>query len=76
MEKYVSVATYPDEIEARVSQATLAAAEIESFTKYDDGGGMLEFLLFTKGVQLLVAEKDEEDARAILSTQPTEQSET
>ena len=69
MEKFLSVGTFPDEIEARLAQATLAAAEIESYVKQDDAGGMLESLQFTKGVQLLVDESNLEEAKTILSTQ-------
>jgi len=68
MQKFVCVSTYPDDMEARLAQATLAAAGIESFIKADDAGGMLQFLEYTKGVQLLVDEKDLEEARVVLST--------
>ncbi|MGA2622516.1 MAG: DUF2007 domain-containing protein [Bacteroidota bacterium] len=71
MQKFVLVATYPDDMEARLAQATLAAAEIESFIKADDAGGMLQFLEYTKGVQLLVGEKDLEEAKVVLSTRAT-----
>jgi hypothetical protein len=73
METFVTVATYSDEIEAQLAQATLAAAEIESFLKHDDAGGMLESLQFTKGVQLLVDEKNVDEAKTLLSTQASEE---
>ena len=73
MEKYISVATFSDEIEAKLSQATLAAAEIDSYLKFDDVGGMLESLQFTKGIQLLVDEQNLDEAKTILSTQASEE---
>jgi len=72
MEKFVSVATFSDEVEARLAQATLAAANIESFTKFDDAGGMLEPLQFSRGVQLLVDEKDLAEAKTVLATPASE----
>lgn len=74
MENFVSVATYADEIEARLAQATLAAADIESYIKMDDAGGMIEALQFTEGVQLLVDEEDLEEAKTVLTSQATSES--
>ena len=71
MENFVTIATYPDEVEAHLAQATLAAAEIESFVKMDDVGGMLESLQFTRGVRLLVDEENVEAAKEILTTPAT-----
>ncbi len=52
MENFVVIATYSNQLEAEVAQATLAEAEIESFLKFDDTAGMLPSLQFTKGVKL------------------------
>ena len=71
MQNYIVVDTYPDEVTARLAQATLAAENIESFVKMDDAGGKLESLQFVRGVRLLVEEKKVEEAREILSTQAT-----
>ena len=68
MENFIVIETYSDEIEARLAQATLAAANIESFVKTEDVGGMLESLQFVRGVKLLVNEKDAEEAKEVLST--------
>ena len=73
MNKFTVVSTFADEIEARLAQATLAAAEIESFIKVDDAGGMLDSLQFVKGVKLLVEEPFLEEARILLSSSATEE---
>jgi hypothetical protein len=73
MGKFVVAATCPDEIEARLAQATLAAAGIESFLKSEDIGGMIPALLQSKGVQILVAEENLEEARTVLTTSSEEQ---
>jgi len=72
MQKFATVATFTDEIEAHLAQATLAAAGIESFIQMDDGGGMLQVLEYSKGVKLLVDENNEEEARAVLTTPASE----
>ncbi len=72
MQKFVCVSVYTDDVEARLAQATLAAAEIESFIKEDDAGGMLQFLEYAKGVRLLVDEKDLEEAKVVLSATASE----
>lgn len=72
MEGYISIATFSTEIEAELAQATLAAAGIESFLKYEDTGHMMPVLQHVKGVQLLVASEFVEEAKTILSTPPSE----
>ena len=72
MDNFVVIATYSNQLEAEVAQATLAEAEIESFLKFDDTAGMLPSLQFTRGVKLLVNQQDEQNARAALKDQPTE----
>ena len=66
MENFVVIATYSNQFEAEVAQATLAEAEIESFLKFDDTGGMLPALQLTAGVRLLVDRVDEPEARTLL----------
>lgn len=68
MEGYVSVATFSTEIEAELAQATLAAAGIESYLKFDDAGGMMSVLQHNNGVKLLVSESNQEEAGVLLST--------
>ena len=75
MENYITIATFSTEIEAELAQATLAAAGIESFLKFEDTGGMMPVLQQSEGVKLLVDENDVEEAKTILSTQATEESE-
>jgi hypothetical protein len=75
MEDYVSVATFTNEIEAELAQATLSAASIESFLKYEDIGGMLPVLQESEGIELLVDKKNLLEAKAILSEQATQEPE-
>ena len=75
MENFTLVATYSDEIEARLAQATLAAAGIESYLKYEDTGSMMPVLLQSKGVKVLVDEKNLDEAKTVLSSTAEEQTE-
>ena len=72
MENIIAVATYGSEIEAELAQATLAASGIESFLKFEDTGGMMPVLQQSEGVQLLVDQKDFEEAKLVLSSNFTE----
>ncbi len=72
MEGFVPVATFSSELEADLAIATLAAAGIESYLKFDDAGGMMSVFQHTRGVQLLVAKEDLEEAATVLSTPPSE----
>jgi hypothetical protein len=74
MEGYVLAATYNDEVEAELAQATLAAAGIESFLQYEDVGGMLPVLQQSKGIKILVEPKNLEEAKLVLSTEATQES--
>lgn len=67
MDNYESIATYPTELEAEVAQATLAAAGIESYLKFEDTGGMLPSLQQSEGVEILVEHDHVIEARALLS---------
>jgi len=75
MENFIVVTTCPDEVEARLAQATLAAAGIEAFLKFEDTGGMLPVLQQSKGVRVLVAEENVEEAKTVLTTTAEEQTE-
>ena len=75
MESFISVATFSSEMDAELAQATLAAAGIESYLKFEDTGGMMPVLQQSEGVHLLVEEKNVEEARTILSTPSIEQPE-
>jgi len=75
MERFIAVATYNTEIDAELAQATLANAGIESFLQFEDTGGMMPVLQQSEGVRLLIDEKDELEARAILSDEAAEQPE-
>ena len=67
-EDIVPVAVYSNEIEAELAQATLAAAGIESFLKFEDMGGMLPPLLQAEGVALLVRRENYAEAQTVLTT--------
>lgn len=67
-EDMVPVAVYSNEIEAELAQATLAAAGIESFLKFEDLGGMIPSLLQTEGVALFVRRDQYAEAQTVLTT--------
>jgi hypothetical protein len=71
MENYVVVATFLNEVNAELAQATLAAGGIESYLKYDDIGGMLPVLQEIGGVKVLVDPSNLEEARVLLSEKST-----
>jgi hypothetical protein len=73
MEGYVPVATFVNEMEAELGQATLAAAGIESYLKFEDTGGMMPSLQQTEGVQLLVEPQNLDEAKLVLSTPSVEE---
>jgi hypothetical protein len=70
-EGFVPVMTFLTEVEAEVAQATLAAAEIESFLQYEDTGHMIPSLQQSEGVSILVDPKDYDEAKALLTIEPT-----
>ena len=76
MDRYVAAATFVNEVEAELAQATLAAAGIESFLKFEDIGGMLPSLQESEGIQVLVDEKPLVEAQAVLNDQATEPTDT
>jgi hypothetical protein len=73
MEDLTIVATFVNEMDADLAQATLSAAGIESFIRFDDMGGMLPSLQESGGVKLLVNPDRLEEARALLSETATTQ---
>lgn len=74
MDEYIQIATFNNEIEAELAQATLGAAGIESFLKYEDTGGMMPILQQSEGIKLLVERKYELEAKGLLNNQATEDS--
>ncbi len=68
----VPVAVFSNEIEAELAQATLAAAGIESYLKFDDTGGMMPVLQQAEGVALLVRKDRYAEAQTVLTTPASE----
>lgn len=71
-ENIVPVAFFSNEIEAELAQATLAAAGIESFLKFEDTGGMMPVLQQSEGVALLVHRERYAEAQTVLTTPASE----
>jgi len=67
MEGYVKIFTFSTEIDGELAKATLAAAGIESYLKFEDTGGMLPTLQQAEGVALYVRPEDAEEAKEILT---------
>jgi hypothetical protein len=65
-EKQVVVGEYENEIDAEIAKGHLEASGITASIIKDDGGGMLPSLQNAEGVQLLVAETQQEKAKKIL----------
>lgn len=59
--------TYFNEVDAELVSSLLKSSGIEVIIRRDDLGGIYPQLTFTKGINLLVKEEDQEDARKILS---------
>ncbi|MBI5475714.1 MAG: hypothetical protein HY964_03150 [Ignavibacteriales bacterium] len=70
MEGFIVVATYLNEIDAELAQATLAASGIEAYLRYEDTGHMMPVLQQTEGVKLLVVPENYDEAKLILTTSP------
>lgn len=71
----IPVAVFSNEIEAELAQATLAAAGIESFLKFDDTGGMMPVLQQAEGVALLVHKDRYAEAQTVLTTPASDSTE-
>ena len=68
----IPAATFVNEFEAELAQATLSAAGIESFLKFEDTGGMMPVLQQAEGVTLLVRKDDLAEAQTVLTTPATD----
>lgn len=64
--KKVVVAEFSSELDAEIAKGHLEAAGIEVSVVKDDGGSMFPSLQQTEGVQLLVDEEKQEEARLTL----------
>lgn len=64
--KKIVVAEFESELDAEIAKGHLEAAGIEASVVKDDGGSMFPSLQQTEGVQLLVAEEKQEEARLAL----------
>jgi hypothetical protein len=71
-EHLVIAATFPSELDAELARATLAAAGIEAFLKFDDVGHMLGSFQHVNGVKLLVDAARLEEAREVLTDRAEE----
>ncbi len=71
MENYVVVAVFTNEVEAELAHATLAAAGITAYLKFEDMGGMLPPLQESEGIRLVVDAAHADEARSILSQEAT-----
>ena len=69
MANYEIVATFYNEIDAELAQATLMAAGIESYMEFEPLGSMLPSIQETEGVKLLVDSSQLEEAKTLLSEQ-------
>jgi len=64
--RLVTVAEFPNPIEAEIAQGALEAADIESYVSADDAGGVQPGL-WLSGVRLLVREPDAARALEVLN---------
>jgi hypothetical protein len=62
----VPLDTYSSVAEANLVKARLASAGIEAVVRSDDLGAMTPTMVTVRGVQVLVNDLDEADARAVL----------
>jgi hypothetical protein len=62
----VVVHSFGNRQEAEMAKSALDAAEIDSFVRSDDGGGMEVGLWSSNGVKVLVRAEDADAAREIL----------
>ena len=66
-DELVVVRTFSNRFEADVAKTALDAAEIDSFVRADDAGGMRPHMWPSMGVDLLVRAGDAERANEVLS---------
>lgn len=62
----IALDTYSTITEANLVKARLSDAGIESVVRSDDLGAMTPTMITVRGVQVMVNEEDEAEARAIL----------
>jgi hypothetical protein len=67
----VVVHSFGNRQEAELAKSALDAAEIDSFVRSDDGGGMERGLWAANGVQVVVRREDVQTAREILDLPAT-----
>jgi len=67
----VVVHTFDNRQEAEMAKSALEAAEIDSFVRSDDGGGMETGLWRGNGVEIVVRTEDVEAARDVLDLPAT-----
>jgi hypothetical protein len=67
----VVVHTFGNRQEAELAKSALDAAEIDSFVRSDDGGGMERGLWAGNGVEVIVRAEDVDAAREILDVPAT-----
>jgi hypothetical protein len=67
----VVVHSFGNRQEAEMAKSALDAAEIDSFVRSDDGGGMETGLWSSNGVKVLVRAEDVEAAREVLDLPAT-----
>lgn len=63
----VLIETFPNRILAELAAGLLEGEGIEAMVMADDAGGAYPALQFVRGVRLLVAQEDEDQAREILA---------
>ena len=63
--------TYPNRVTAELAAGLLESEGIEALVLADDAGGAYPMLQFVRGVRLLVAPEDEDQARRILQDMET-----
>ena len=74
-ENLVQVATYSNQMDAALAQATLEAAGIQSSVSHDDAGVMLQYMDYVSGIRLFTSEEHAEEARTLLGQQAITDSE-
>jgi len=67
----VVVHSFGNRQEAEMAKSALDAADIDSFVRSDDGGGMERGLWAGNGVQVIVRAEDVEAAREVLELPAT-----
>lgn len=68
MDELVTVATFPDVVQADLARERLALEGIRAFVIDEQTAGVMPFLTGSTGVRVQVEPKDVEQAREILSS--------